>query len=389
MSFFFNIENQDENARAGTLSVNGNDILTPVFMPVATKGAVRTLSSQDLFHLDFNIILSNTYHLYLTPGLDVLRKFQGLHNFMNWPKSILTDSGGYQVFSLNHNTKINDEGVIFKSHIDGSSHFFTPELVIDIQNVIGSNIVMPLDHCIYSVEDKDAVKISLNRTHDWLKRSIKAHDSSTSSLFGIIQGGVYPDLRKESCLYETELDLPGYSIGGLAVGEDKSTMYHVVEECNQYLPKDKPRYLMGVGSPEDLVTCVSLGIDMFDCVLPTRLARNGAIFTKSGRKNIKKSINKLQDTSLEDTCTCFTCQNYSTAYIHQLFKVSEMLGYRLATIHNLFFLHNLMNDIRESIINKTFNFFKNEFLGIYKTTNEEARIAQKKQWILSRSINSK
>ena len=205
-------------------------------------------------------------------------------------------------------------------------------------------------------------------------------------MFGIVQGGVYSNLRKESCLFESELDLPGYSIGGLAVGEDKSTMYRIVEECNEYLPSDKPRYLMGVGSPEDLVTCVSLGVDMFDCVLPTRLARNGAIFTKAGRKNIKKSTNKLLDTPLEDDCLCECCQNYSAGYIHQLFKVSEILGYRLATIHNLFFLKQLMVNIRNSILNNTFNSFKNEFLSNYQPTNEIARMEQKKQWLKGRNI---
>ena len=266
MSFSFNIDSNCEKARAGTLLVDGNEISTPVFMPVATKSAVRTLSSADLIELNFDIILSNTYHLYLTPGTNVLAQFNGLHNFMKWPKSILTDSGGYQVFSLNHNTKISEEGVVFKSHIDGSSHFFSPESVMAIQQIIGSNIVMPLDHCIYSADDEIDVRNSMQRTHDWLIRSVNSHNSSNSALFGIVQGGVYSNLRKESCLFESELDLPGYSIGGLAVGEDKSTMYRIVEECNEYLPSDKPRYLMGVGSPEDLVTCVSLGVDMFDCV---------------------------------------------------------------------------------------------------------------------------
>ena len=385
MSFSFNIDSNYDNARAGTLVVDGNEIPTPVFMPVATKSAVRTLSSSDLLELDYDIILSNTYHLYLTPGTDVLSQFKGLHNFMKWPKSILTDSGGYQVFSLNHNTKITEEGVVFKSHIDGSAHFFTPESVMDIQQIIGSNIIMPLDHCIYSADDELSVKNSMKRTHDWLIRSINAHNSS-SALFGIVQGGVYSNLRKESCLFESDLDLPGYSIGGLAVGEDKSTMYRIVEECNEYLPFDKPRYLMGVGSPEDLVTCVSLGVDMFDCVLPTRLARNGAIFTKLGRKNIKKSTNKLLDIPLENDCLCECCQNYSTGYIHQLFKVSEILGYRLATIHNLFFLKQLMRNIRKSILNNTFNSFKKEFLSNYQPTNEIARMAQKKQWLKSRNI---
>ena len=226
----------------------------------------------------------------------------------------------------------------------------------------------------------------MQRTHDWLIRSVNSHDSSSSTLFGIVQGGVYSNLRKESCFFESELDLPGYSIGGLAVGEDKATMYRIVSECTQNLPFDKPRYLMGVGSPEDLVTCVSLGIDMFDCVLPTRLARNGAIFTNLGRKNIKKSINKVLDRPLEDDCLCECCQNYSTGYIHQLFKVSEILGYRLATIHNLFFLKNLMVNIRKSILNNTFNTFKNEFLANYQPTNEEARMAQKKHWLESRNI---
>ena len=386
MSFSFNIDSNYGNARAGTLTVDGNTITTPVFMPVATKSAVRTLSSKDLIDLNFDIILSNTYHLYLTPGTDVLSKFAGLHNFMKWPKSILTDSGGYQVFSLNKNTKISEDGVVFKSHIDGSAHLFTPESVMEIQQIIGSNIVMPLDHCIYSEDDELSVRNSMQRTHDWLVRSVKAHNSSSSALFGIVQGGIYSNLRKESCLFEAELDLPGYSIGGLAVGENKSTMYRIVEECNEYLPVQKPRYLMGVGSPEDLVTCVSLGVDMFDCVLPTRIARNGAIFTKKGRKNIKKSANKLLDIPLEDDCICECCQNYSTGYIHQLFKVSEILGYRLATIHNLFFLKKLMGDIRESILNNTFNSFKNEFLSNYHPTDEIARMAQKKQWLESRNI---
>ena len=386
MSFSFNINSNCEKARAGTLLVDGNEISTPVFMPVATKSAVRTLSSADLIELNFDIILSNTYHLYLTPGTNVLAQFNGLHNFMKWPKSILTDSGGYQVFSLNHNTKISEEGVVFKSHIDGSSHFFSPESVMAIQQIIGSNIVMPLDHCIYSADDEIDVRNSMQRTHDWLIRSVNSHNSSNSALFGIVQGGVYSNLRKESCLFESELDLPGYSIGGLAVGEDKSTMYRIVEECNEYLPADKPRYLMGVGSPEDLVTCVSLGVDMFDCVLPTRLARNGAIFTKAGRKNIKKSTNKLLDTPLEDDCLCECCQNYSAGYIHRLFKVSEILGYRLATIHNLFFLKQLMVNIRNSILNNTFNSFKNEFLSNYQPTNEIARMEQKKQWLKGRNI---
>ena len=374
----FRIKSSDNNARVATLNTLHGSIETPVFMPVATQGSVKSLSSEDLHDIGAQIILGNAYHLYLRPGMEVFESCGGLHKFMNWDLPILTDSGGFQGFSLEHLRKIDEEGITFKSHIDGSAHRLTPESVIDIQHKLNSDIMMPLDVCLPSDSNEYEIESAIDKTLRWLNRSIEVKKSDAQMLFGIVQGGLFKDLRAKSAESLNSLDMPGYSIGGLSVGESKKEMYDIAEATASYLPFDKPRYLMGVGSPEDLVECVYRGVDMFDCVLPTRVARNGALFTDQGRINITSAKYKFIDDSFDENCNCYSCENYSSSYIHHLFKSKEYLAYRLASIHNLYYLTNLMNRIRESIINKQFNSFRKEFISKYKPADENARLNQSK-----------
>jgi len=354
---------------------------TPVFAPVASQGSVKTLTPEELKQIEISLVLSNVYHLYLRPGIDTIEKLGGLHKYMGWNAPILTDSGGYQVFSLSPLCKIHDEGVIFRSHIDGSEHFFSPEIVIQNQERLGVDIMMVLDECTAHDINETKSRAAMERTTKWALRCKKAQKDSNKLLFAIIQGGLFPELRKESTDALIEADFPGYAIGGLSIGEMKESTWEITELVTGLLPDNKPRYLMGVGSPEDILEGVSLGIDIFDSALPTRVARNGGLFTSHGRINILKSANKLKDVPIDENCDCYTCRNFSTAYLHHLFKAGELLALRLATIHNLRFTMRMMKDIRKSIENNTFDKFKNRFIDMYKTTDEQVRVSQKSKWI--------
>ena len=337
-------------ARRGRVTTPHGVIQTPVFMPVGTAATVKAMRPEEVREMGAEIILSNTYHLYLRPGHETVKAAGGLHKFMNWDRPILTDSGGFQVFSLGAMRKIREEGVEFRSHIDGSKHMLSPEKSMEIQNALGSDIMMAFDECAPYPADRQYVKDSLERTTRWLKRCKEYHkNTEKQSLFGIMQGGMYKDLRKESAEQIVELDLPGYAVGGLSVGEPKDIMYDIMDECVDYLPKDKARYLMGVGSPDCLFEGVERGIDMFDCVLPTRIARHGMAMTSQGRVNIKNAKYAKDFSPLDPNCDCYTCRNYSKAYLRHLFKADEILSSMLMTNHNLHFLIDTMRHIRKSI----------------------------------------
>lgn len=356
-------------ARRGTVHTPHGDIQTPIFMPVGTAATVKAMRPEQVKVLGAQIILSNTYHLYLRPGHEIVREAGGLHKFMNWDGPILTDSGGFQVFSLGAMRKISEEGVQFRSHIDGSKHMLSPEKSIEIQHALGSDIIMAFDECAPYPADRDYVKSSLELTTRWLKRCKTFHEESgrtdIQSLFGIQQGGTYKDLRKQSSEEIVALDLPGYAIGGLSVGEPKELMYDVMDDCVDMLPADKPRYLMGVGSPDCLFEGVERGIDMFDCVLPTRIARHGMAMTSRGRVNIKNAQYERDFTPLDPECDCYTCRNYSKAYLRHLFKCDEILSSMLMTNHNLHFLVNTMTNIRQAIDEGRFTDYKKEFYDKY------------------------
>ncbi len=344
-------------------------------MPVGTQGTVKAVTKDQLLSTKPQIILGNTYHLYLRPGVEVLSYFGGLHKFMNWEKPILTDSGGFQVFSLaqgknkggKHKAEVilTEEGVKFKSHLDGSWHFFTPELVIEIQEVIGSDIMMPLDVCPPYPVSHTTAKDAVEKTIRWLKRSKEVKKNEWQALFGIVQGSVYEDLRRESALMTVELDMDGYSIGGLSVGEPAEEMYAMTEVVTEILPESKPRYLMGVGTPENIVESVDRGVDMFDCVMPTRNARNGTLFTTYGRINIKAAKFKFSEEPIDKECDCYTCKNFSRGYVRHLFNAEEITGMILATIHNLRFYNRLMENIRQAIKEERFKEFKKDFYQKY------------------------
>lgn len=373
-NFVFRIEKSDTDsrARAGTFSTPHGDIPTPVFAPVGTQATVKTLTPDELYELDVKLILANTYHLYLRPGADPIARLGGLHRFMSWSGPILTDSGGFQVFSLESLRKITEEGVIFRSHIDGSEHFFSPEKSIAIQEKLGADIIMALDECPDPL-DYEYNRIALQRTHRWAERCLRAHTRPDQALFGIVQGGIFPDLRSESVRFLTSLGFPGYAIGGLSVGETKEQTWQTLDVIVPLLPADKPRYLMGVGSAEDLFEGVARGIDIFDCALPTRLARNGALFTSHGRINLRKAEFREDPAPIEEGCTCYTCRHFSRAYLHHLFKAEEMLGLRLNTIHNLHFLLEWMRRIRAAILEGHFATFKAEFLSRYVPIADQDR----------------
>lgn len=353
-------------ARRGRVNTPHGPIETPVFMPVGTAGTVKAMKPEEVRDMGAQIILGNTYHLYLRPGHEVVKAAGGLHKFMNWERAILTDSGGFQVFSLGAMRKISEEGVEFRSHIDGSKHMLSPEKSMEIQNALGSDIMMAFDECAPYPADRNYVKNSLERTTRWLKRCKEYHkNTEQQSLFGIMQGGMYKDLRKQSAEEIVELDLPGYAIGGLSVGEPKEIMYEVMDDCVDYLPADNPRYLMGVGSPDCLFEGVERGIDMFDCVLPTRIARHGMAMTSQGRVNIKNAKYERDFTPLDPNCDCYTCRNYSKAYLRHLFKSDEILSSMLMTTHNLHFLVNTMAGIRKAIEEDRFLEYKKEFYDSY------------------------
>lgn len=354
------------SARRGRITTKHGTIETPVFMPVGTQATVKAMKPEDVEKTGAEIILGNTYHLLLRPGEDIVKAAGGLHKFMNWKKSILTDSGGFQVFSLGKFRKITEEGVKFKSYIDGSYHFMSPESSIAVQNALGSDIMMAFDECVSYPSEKKYVEQSLQRTTRWLKRCIEAHDNNENqALFGIMQGGMYQDLRKISAEQIVEFDLPGYAIGGLSVGEPKDVFMEVLSGCSEYLPHNKPRYLMGVGTPDYLFEGVECGIDMFDCVLPTRLARHGVAMTSHGNINIKNAEHTASFEPLDSECDCYACRNYSRAYIRHLFKSDEILSSMLLSEHNIHFLTRMMANIRKSIENNRFSEYKKEFYSKY------------------------
>lgn len=359
-------ECKNTSARLGRVHTPHGVIDTPAFMPVGTQATVKAMSPDELKEIGAQIILGNTYHLYIRPGHKLIEDFGGLHGFMNWDRPILTDSGGFQVFSLNELRKISEEGVEFKSHLDGSKHFFSPEFVMEIENSLGADIIMAFDECIPYPCDKDYARKSMERTIRWLKRCKKAHaNTDKQALFGIVQGGTYKDLRIESAKMTVDVDLPGYAVGGLSVGEPKEEMNEVLEYTVPLLPKDKPRYLMGVGSPDSLIDGVIRGIDMFDCVLPTRIARNGTVMTSKGKLVVRNAEYARDSLPLDENCDCYACRNFSRAYIRHLIKAGEILGGRLTTIHNLRFLQNLMANIRTAIKEDRLLSFREEFFESY------------------------
>ncbi|MBI4975706.1 tRNA guanosine(34) transglycosylase Tgt [Candidatus Peregrinibacteria bacterium] len=384
--FEFKITHQDKNskARTGIFKTPHGKIFTPVFMPVGTKATVKTLSSEDLGELNSEIILANTYHLYLRPGEKLIKKFGGLHKWMNWKKPILTDSGGFQVFSLalekgntkfKTSVKITEEGVHFKSHLDGKTHYLTPQKAIQIEHDLGADIIMAFDECSPANSSKKYFKEAMQRTHDWAIKCLKEHkklskkQKTKQALFGIVQGGMYKDLRIQSAKFMDNIDFEGNAIGGLSVGESKEKMLKMIEAVIPCLSEKKPRYLMGVGTPEDLFNAIEHGIDMFDCVHPTRMARHGSFFTNEGRFSIRNKKFKFDKNSLQKNCKCLACKSYSRSYIRHLIFEEEILGLRLITIHNLHFLLNLMSEIRTHIKKGDFKKFKTNFLKKCATTN--------------------
>ena len=376
----FTLEAESGSARAGALDTPHGRVETPAFMPVATQGSVKALDSADLARIGAGMVLANTYHLYLRPGVETIGGLGGIHRFMAWDGPILTDSGGFQGFSLEHLRELDEEGILFKSHLDGSLHRFTPETVVEHQRGLGADIVMPLDVCEPAGADRDAVEGSVHRTLRWARRSLEAHGSG-QALFGIVQGGTFDDLREVSAAETVAMDFPGYAIGGLSVGESKAEMYDTTGLAAGLLPRDRPRYLMGVGSPEDLVECVARGIDMFDCVLPTRIARNGALFTRAGRVNVDTAPFRTMDGPVDEGCDCYTCETFPAAYLHHLFRAKELLAYRLATIHNLRFVLRLMEEMREAIVEGRFESFRRSFADRFIPPDEGTRRDQKRRWL--------
>lgn len=359
-------KSSETEARLGRLETPHGTVMTPMFMPVGTLATVKTLSPEELKGAKSQIILANTYHLMLRPGADIVAQAGGLHKFMNYDLPILTDSGGFQVFSLAANRKITEEGVTFRSHLNGDKIFMSPEIAIDIQNKLGADIIMSFDECIPYPSDYDYAINSVERTLRWADRGKKAHkNSATQALFGIVQGGKYADLRKHCATKLVEMDFPGYSIGGTSVGEPREVMYQMVSDTVIHLPETKPRYLMGVGSPLDILEGVIRGVDMFDCVLPTRVARHGAVMTSSGRVNIKDAKYSTSFTPLDSECDCYCCRNYTKAYLRHLYKCDEAFGKRLLSLHNVHFLLKFAENIRRAIETDTILAFKEQFLAKY------------------------
>lgn len=366
--FKFTLEKKSSQckARTGTIETNHGVIKTPVFMPVGTRATVKAMNNDELKSIGSQIILSNTYHLYLKPGQEIIRKADGLHKFMNWDRPILTDSGGFQVFSLSKTRKITEEGVRFRSHIDGSKHFISPEKSMEIQNDLGSDIMMAFDECVPYPASYEYTEDSMKRTLRWLKRCKDYHkNTDKQNLFGIIQGGMYKDLREYSAKNTIDFDLPGYAIGGLSVGEPRDLMIDLLDFTTDFMPENKPRYLMGVGTPDYLFEAVEHGVDMCDCVLPTRIARNGTALTSKGKLVVKNAKYKDDFSALDDNCDCYACKNHTRAYIRHLLNVDEILGARLLSIHNLRFLIKLMENIRKSIEEDRYLEFKDEFYRNY------------------------
>ena len=365
----FKIDATSQNARAATLKMKHGEVQTPVFMPVGTQATVKALDHNDMLSLGAQIILGNTYHLYLRPGSKLIKKLGGLHGFSKFPNNFLTDSGGFQAFSLSDNSKPDENGIMFKSHIDGSKHYFTPKSVLDTQYELGSDIMMILDDLVALPNTKERIKLSIERTTAWAKEAIEYHMEQKAkgigvdqNIFAIIQGGIDKEFRKMSAQQLCALtDYDGFAIGGLSVGEANQDMYDTVEWTTQFMPKDKPRYLMGVGTPEDLIENIDRGVDMFDCVMPTRNARNGTLFTSFGRVNIRNSKFSEDTQAIDNECNCYTCQNYTRAYLNHLYKTKEITYFRLASLHNLHYYLNLMREARKSILEDKWIEFKEEF----------------------------
>jgi len=376
----YKVEKKDPNcgARAGILSLPHGDVQTPIFMPVGTQATVKTLSVEDLETIGAQIILGNAYHLYLRPGTEIMEQAGGLHDFMQWKKPILTDSGGFQVFSLSELNKVTKEGVQFQSHLDGTKHMMTPERAIDVQISIGADIMMCFDECTSHPATHDQAAKSMRMTLDWAKRCKTQWEQreimEKQSLFGIVQGNVFEDLRVESVAGTINIGFPGYAIGGVSVGESREEMVEVVEWCAPKLPEDKPRYLMGVGPPEDLLEAIERGVDMFDCVMPTRNARNGGLFTHHGKLNIRNAQYKNDFGPLDEECGCPVCRTYTRAYLSHLYRAGEILGIRLNTLHNLYFMLDLAANCRLAIMEERFPEFKRSFLASYRADSVESQL---------------
>ena len=393
--FAYQICHQDGAARAGLLTTPHGVIPTPAFMPVATQATVKTLTPEEVAGLGAQIILGNAYHLYLRPGVAAVRRPGGLHSFMAWPGPILTDSGGFQAFSMGALRRVDDGHIRFRSHLDGSEHIFTPERAIANQQGLGADIIMCLDQCIAFGAPRAEVQRAMERTHRWAQLCYNAHyvspapeyaaSAAGQALFGIVQGGTFPDLRRESADFIAARDFPGCAIGGLAVGESKAEMYAITAQVTERLPAAKPRYLMGVGAPEDLVESVAAGVDLFDCVLPTRVARNGALFTPTGRVNIANRRFADLDEPLDPHCDCYACRHFTAAYLRHLFRAKEILGLRLASLHNLRYILRLMADLRAAIAANRLAQFRRNFHAHYRPTDAHARQQQKQRWLTARA----
>jgi len=357
-------ESKTTRARAGVIQTVHGKVETPIFMPVGTQGTVKSLTPEELLSAGAQIILGNTYHLYLRPGCDVIKQFNGLHRFMNWSGPILTDSGGFQIFSLARLAKISEEGVTFQSHIDGSRHLLTPEKAVEVQTCLGSDVIMCLDHCIQYPAEREPTRQALEITTRWAERckvAWQGRANGHSALFGIVQGGMFKDLREASSEALVAQGFEGFAIGGLSVGEPVETMLDIADFTLPRLPDEKPKYIMGTGTPENLIELVALGADMFDCVLPTRNARNGQVFSQQGTLNISNAKYRHDTDPLEPGCDCYTCRNYSRAYLRHLYMAKELLAYRLNTLHNVYFFLNLMKQVREAIIKDEFESFRENF----------------------------
>lgn len=378
--FSFAVHHVDGAARLSTLHTPHGPIDMPAFAPVGTLANVKTLEPRDLSEAGCQLILANTYHLYLRPGHELVQKLGGLHQFMGWQGPLLTDSGGFQVFSLAHQRKLDEDGVTFRSHIDGSLHYFTPERVMAIEQALGPDIAMVLDECATPL-DYAYNQQALARTHRWAERCKLAHNRADQALFGIVQGGIFPDLRQQSAQFLQTLDFPGYAIGGLAVGETKAEMYATLDVTCPLLPADKPRYLMGVGAAEDIVEAVFRGVDMFDCVLPTRIARNGALLTPDGRLNIRNAQYAADPRPVQEDCPCYTCRTFSRAYLRHLYKAGEISALRFGTIHNVYFMLELMRQIRAAIQAGIYADFRTTFLQRYQITNQTVRHEQRERFL--------
>ncbi len=378
MNFKLLKKSKETKARLGIISTAHGDIETPVFMPVGTTGTVKAMTMRDLKEIGAPIILGNTYHLYLRPGLEVIKKAGGLHKFISWDRPMLTDSGGFQVFSLKGLRKVTDEGVVFQSFLDGSEHNFTPEKVMEIENILGADIIMTFDECVPNPCEKEYAVKALERTTEWAKRCRKTHNSKDRALFGIIQGSVFPDLRARSAKEITALDFEGYAIGGLSVGENKDQMYGMIDVVEPFMPENKPRYLMGVGTPEDIWAAVERGVDMFDCVMPTRIARNGGIYTSGGRIIIRNSTYSSDFGPLDPECDCYVCKTFSKAYLRHLISSGEITAMQLNTLHNLSFMIKLLATIKTAIKEDRFLEAKEEFFNKYGTSPKDGPVKAEK-----------